>query len=119
MSDLCPPCPPCEDDALMAAANVAVLRALDIAGKRLVTRASRGQMMPLPTWTRHTHVEITRHDLDKLLADAWSLLDVALDGAGKVIETLDAYVRELLLAREPHDVRYLRAALTRAGLLAT
>jgi hypothetical protein len=110
----CEPCGPCE--LLLAVANVAVYQALDYAGKRMVSRARRGEMLPVPTWTRHTRMQVWAGDVDRLLAGAWTLTGHVLGDRPDVVEVLDRYVRELLVAGQPHEVRYLRAALLSAGL---
>lgn len=109
----CAPCPPCE--ALLSAANLAVLRALEFAGKRLITRATRGEMLPKPEWTRHTYITVSPSDLDRLLDGVWTLLDEAIPDEIGLSDVLDRYVRELLLAGQEHDRRYLQVALAQAG----
>lgn len=106
-------CPPCEE--LLTTSHLAVMRALEFAGKRLITRAQRGEVLPKPEWTRHTLLQVVPADLDRLLDGVWVLLEAAMPDRPGLSQVLDAYVRELLLAREEHQLRYLQVALARAG----
>lgn len=107
------PCPPC--DSLLQTCHLAVLRSLEFAGKRLITRALRGQLLPKPEWTRHLYVQVVEVELDRLLDGVWVLVETALPHRDGLVGVLDDYVRELLLNRQEHHVDYLRVALTRAG----
>jgi hypothetical protein len=95
---------------------VGVLRALEVAGKRLVTRARRGEMLPHPAWTRHTLIAVDAAELDRLLDGVWTLLAEAIPDRPDVIEVCDDYCRELLVSGTPHQLRYLRVALQQAEI---
>lgn len=110
----CAPCPPCEE--LLSAAHLAVLRALEFAGKRLITRARRGELLPLPAWTRHVNLAVEPADLDRLLDGIWDMVAAALPAHPGLVPVLDRYVRDLLLAGQAHELRYLQTALATAGL---
>jgi hypothetical protein len=49
--------------------------------------------------------------LDYLLGGAWDLMPLAAPDYTHLIPALDRYVRQLLLAGQAHDRRYLPAAL--------
>lgn len=108
-------------DGLTLACDLAVRRALELAGKRLRTRRSgllRSWPHPIPDLDQvpahelHVHITVDECRLDKLLDDAWRpLLDVLPDGQ-HIAEVLDVYVRQLLLSGTRHETRYLTAALT-------
>lgn len=105
----CEPCAPCED--LLYAAHVAVLRALEFAGKRMVPRSARSSVPDVEPHLRHTVLPVEPADLDRLLADVWGLVDVALPGRADLVAALDAYARELLYEGVPHTIERLRGAL--------
>jgi hypothetical protein len=99
-----------------AALELAVLRALEIAGKRLLSAAGRqyrGQL-PGPAWSLHTHPALRPRveQLDGLLAGAYDTLRASpLGRAPETVELVDGYVRELLLAGVPHQPAYLGTAI--------
>ena len=103
--------------ALRAAGlELAVLRALEIAGKRLLSGAGRQYRNSVagPTWTLHTHVDLRprEHQLDGLLAGAYDTLrESPLGRAPGAVELVDTYVRQLLLAGVAHTPTYLAAAI--------
>ncbi len=107
--------------ALRAAGlELAVLRALEIAGKRLLSaggRQYRGQVAG-PAWSIHTHPDLrpTEAQLDTLLAGAYDTLRASpLGHAPGAVELVDGYVRQLLLAGVGHTPQYLAIALTQAA----
>lgn len=110
----CEPCEPCHE--LLHAAHVGVLRALEVAGKRLVTRARRGEMLPHPAWTRHTLIPVEQAELDRLLDGVWTLLSEAIPGRPDVLAVCDEYCRQLLVSGTAHELRFLRIALQREGI---
>ncbi|WP_433379129.1 hypothetical protein [Streptosporangium sp. CA-115845] len=105
------------DDAecVALAANVAVMRALEVAGKRLLTRDRRSQYQHLPAWKLHTEIPAREDDLDRLLADAWTCLQQVLPHRGDLIGVVDEYVRDLLRSGLPHETRWLMRALMSIG----
>ncbi|WP_328336979.1 hypothetical protein [Streptomyces violaceus] len=81
-------------------AEMAVLQALQRAGRRLLARRSRAVRGPLqgaPPWELHVHLPVGDTDLDVLLRDAWAIPE-ALGLPSSVIESLDHHVRILLAA---------------------
>lgn len=109
---------PAGDVAALRAAGLelAVLRALEIAGKRLLSAAGRqyrGQVSG-PAWALHTHPSLrARPDqLDELLRGAYDTLRASPIGqAPGAVEMIDGYVRDLLLAGVPHSPTYLATAI--------
>lgn len=113
--------PPVGPDWRTLACDLAVRRALELAGKRLRTRRS-GLLLSsphpafpdldqVPAHELHTHVRVDARRLDKLLDGAWRpLLDALPSGQG-IAAVLDAYVRDLLLTGTRHEIRYLTAAI--------
>ncbi|MEU4406288.1 hypothetical protein AB0F88_17335 [Streptosporangium sp. NPDC023963] len=109
------PVPPIDADdpeCVALAANVAVMRALEVAGKRLLTRDRRSQYQHLPAWKLHTEIPAREEDLDRLLADAWTCLQQVLPHRGDLVAVVDEYVRDLLRSGLPHETRWLMRALT-------
>lgn len=100
-----------------AGLELAVLRALEIAGKRLLSqrgRSYRGQVSG-PAWLIHTHRDLrpVETELDRLLTGAYdALLATPLGRAPGAVELVDGYVRGLLLSGVPHSSTYLAAAIS-------
>lgn len=111
----CTPCAPCED--VLQAANVAVFRALELAGKRMVPRQDKATCPPVAVYERHTVLAVELVDLERLMAGAWEILAMAMPARHDLIASLDAYVREALYQGTPHTLDALRAHLSRGGLL--
>ncbi|MER7050605.1 hypothetical protein [Streptomyces jumonjinensis] len=85
---------------VVAVAEMAVLRALQVAGHRLLARrgrAVRGPLRAVPPWELHVHLPVGDADLDVLLRDAWAI-PTAVGLPSVVIEGLDQHVRILLAA---------------------
>jgi hypothetical protein len=104
----------------LAAANVMVWRALELAGKRMLTPTHR-KMFPNADVTKfHTLVRVasTEH-ADTLLAGAWDKADqsLAFTGAdpGQLVPLLDSYVKGLLTRSIEHNPSLLAALLHEAG----
>lgn len=103
------------------AANSAVIRALELAGKRMLTPAIRKMFGTEPPITMHTKVRVQGVDYaDTLLAGAWDYLDAYMEGtqvaADKIGPVLDAYTKGLLLRSIKHDRSLLSAMLAEAGI---
>jgi hypothetical protein len=111
----CEPCGPCEE--ILHSSHVAVLRALEFAGKRMVPRTMRASAPDGPAHLRHTVMPVDVGELDRLLLDVWDLAEVAMPGRPDLISALDGYARELLYAGTPHELGTLRAHLRRTGIL--
>lgn len=115
------------------ACHTAVMRVLSDVGGRMVQRVRRAgtsrvrvqdateretrerlraQVSELPAHLRHAHMRVNRYELDDLLNGVWRSFEAAFpDQAPCLVEVLDAYVRELLVAGTPHCMDRLRVAL--------
>ncbi|MDP9612839.1 hypothetical protein [Streptomyces demainii] len=77
---------------------MAVLRALQLAGNRILgkrDRSVRGPMRSVAPWSIHVHVRVGEHELDGLLKDAWQI-PVAVGLPDDLLNLLDRHVRTLL-----------------------
>ena len=93
------------DESTVLASEVAVLRALEMAGKRCrnVSRDRRKVLIAeTPDHLLYTQLpNASRHeDCDRLLEGAWDHLRLVLPGRPKVYALCDWYVRELLVTRQ-------------------
>ena len=115
------------EQMLVAACDVLVHRALEKAGSRLRSAAGKNVQggaasIPCPDPVRlHCEIDATQYaDLGYLLDGAWTLAPAIAERCGMspqaLIDTLDAYTRALLAARQEHDYERLSDAL---GLRAT
>lgn len=108
------------NQALTAACDIIVRRALERAGSRLRSAVGKGQPGGAASvqcddlYTFHTQIDATAHsNFDALLEGAWTLVpEVAqrydVDAVG-LTDILDTYTRALLAARQEH--RYGRLAI--------
>jgi hypothetical protein len=110
--------PPGEQQAagLIVAADLLTRRALELAGKRLLTREIRGKLGDTPAQEIHTHVVPTPERARSLVTgtlDAESLRSVGqamgLDHAQvyRLGESVQAYVTDLLVNGVAHERRFL------------
>jgi len=95
--------------------SLAVIRALEMCGKRLLTRSRRSEAANVPPWELHVKYAYDR-DPDLLLAGAWEPLRAAVGEPRyqQIRPILDTYVRRLLNTRQPHSDDTLRQALDAA-----
>ncbi len=106
------------DEALFKVSHVAVIRALEVAGKRLVGNHHRTHS-DVPVYSLHTKVAVPVGGATKLLAGAWDHLSVYLDEETENPElavTLHRYCIMLLEQGLEHEPRRLLAVLRRQGL---
>lgn len=107
--------------AAHVAANGMVIRALELANKKLLTPAVRKAFPNSDILTLHTRLEVGQAQVDTLLAGAWDHARHHLHGVGSdpaaVSEVLDTYVRGLLLHRIEHNPSLLSARLREAGIV--
>lgn len=99
---------------LLYVADMAVHRALELAGKRLITRhirATRPDLNFVPPHTLHVHISAGDGDLDRILSGVWSTLTDVVPDAGPLVDVLDAYVRDLIRTGTAHEARFLAGAL--------
>jgi hypothetical protein len=103
------PEPAAVPEGLVAAAEPIVLRALELAGGRLLTRENRSQFATVPKHELHTHVRPSDLTADirfyEPVAQAFSL------GPGLLHLSLVDYVQSLLKSGEAHTAERLRAQL--------
>jgi hypothetical protein len=100
--------------AVGLAAELAVLRALEAAGKRgRLSRSTLGVLKGTPTHLVHTRVQLAMApaECDRLLAGVWAHLDLILPGEARLVQACDWYVRELIVAQRPHSRRELDRVL--------
>jgi hypothetical protein len=83
-----------------AISEMAVLRALQLAGNRLLGkrgRSVRGPMKVVEPWSVHVHLQVQEHELNALLKGAWQI-PVAVGLPDNLLDALDKHVRTLLAA---------------------
>ncbi|MBP2703510.1 hypothetical protein JOL79_06820 [Microbispora sp. RL4-1S] len=100
--------------AIVTAAEVAVMRALTYAGRRLLrdqSRAGRSDYARIPQHELHLHIPANTARMDVLTADAWTALQQVLPDRDDVVQVCDRYVRELLQHGVRHEPRFLIRAL--------
>lgn len=106
-------------------ANAVALRALEVAGKRLLTRPQRAAVQGVPPELLHTRIAVGGPDhCGKLLAGAWDHLSSLASHLGMedtdvlaLKNTLDGYCTQRLLSGQPHDPKSLSEAMQERGLL--
>jgi hypothetical protein len=105
--------------SLFAAANAAVIRALEVAGKRLVGNHHRTHA-DVPVYALHTKVAVPVGGAPKLLAGAWEHLPAYLQSEiedPELAVTLHRYCTGLLERGQEHQPRVLLAMLTKQGFI--
>lgn len=105
-------------DAEVVAAHLLTQRALELAGKRLLTRERRGQFASVDVRRLHERVRVNPEQLPRLLVGAFDWCDelaglIAIDPARFRAE-LAEYVGGLLTTGTRHEVRYLPAVVRKA-----
>lgn len=107
--------------AALAASDVLVLRALELAGKRMLTPALRKVWPNATLHELHTKVKVEQGQADRLLEGAWNQAPYALDGLNADVSgltaALDIYARGLLTKSIKHDRSTLAAFLGERGQL--
>lgn len=106
--------------AVHVAANSMVIRAIELANKKLLTPNVRKAFPNTDILTLHTRLEVADGQMDALLAGAWDHSRHHLYGTGAhpetVSEVLDSYVKGLLRHRIEHNPSLLSARLREAGI---
>jgi hypothetical protein len=109
-------------DGLYPLCEMAVLRALELAGKRMrgsSPRNERSGLLEIPAHELHTNAvvaaQMSRHGIDTLLEGAWAPLRQIMLGhePDGLVPALDEYVRLLIERREPHTPDWLRPIIAR------
>ncbi len=101
-----------------AALELGALRALELAGKRLLNNTNRewrGRLRAVNPWDIHTHIPVT--DPDDVLDGAYSLLSMCVPEQPCMLATIDTYVRDRLVRQQPHNRDQLMSMLAGAGCL--
>lgn len=118
------PVPTGESDAQwqMAAIELVALRALELAGKRLLTNGSRGlrgkpQAQSVHSWDLHTVIPEPPTNVDRLLHKAFDLSTPVLGEQPCIQAAIETYCRALIASGRPHRREYLVQALEHAGCL--
>jgi len=103
--------------------NATVLRALELAGKRLVGNQHRSEFT-CPPYELHTKIQVRDEaHAHKVLANAWDHLSLLAEQVDPTLDSealraaLDRYCTTLLTRQKPHHVYLLQEYLTRAGFL--
>lgn len=109
--------PPLSTTAI--AANGLVVRALEVAGKRLLTPTHRGVFGDTPAHLLHTKIRVgTAHHAETLLAGAWDQWDYYFAGTRAQRESLQpklhSYAKGLLTNSIEHNPTLLAALLQEA-----
>jgi hypothetical protein len=105
-------------------ANATVLRAMELAGKRLLTSTNRAAWPDTPPYELHTKIQVKGPDhARKLLAGAWDHLSVLAShvdpdmNVAELQQSLDVYCTTLLCREKPHQPVLLGEFLRMKGLL--
>lgn len=102
------------------AASNAVIRALELTGKKLLTPAVRKAFPDADVVKLHTMLRIEPERVESLVASAWTHLPSYLEGTGvsaaAVQPMLDQYLRGLLTHRIEHNPTLLTSVLREAGI---
>jgi len=107
--------------ALVAGADLAVRRALELAGGRLVDRTHR--FPDTPKHELHTKIRVTDRDhAQRVLGGAWTHVSALAELLGDVdtvqlTEVLDTYTTAVLVSGQPHSPDDLLNTLRREGLV--
>lgn len=89
-------------DAMLIAAvsEMAVLRALQLAGNRIIGargRSVRGPIKSVAPWSIYVHLRVEEQEIDSFLKDAWQI-PIAVGLPDDLIDALDLHTRTLLTA---------------------
>lgn len=103
------------------AANSMVIRALEVANKKLLTPSVRKAHPNADLMTLHTKVAVNESQVPTLLASAWDLCGHYLYGMpvdqSLVAAVLNSYVAGLLVHRIEHNPSLMSARLREAGII--
>ncbi|MGW2397062.1 hypothetical protein ACWCYY_10960 [Kitasatospora sp. NPDC001664] len=83
---------------VVAVSEMAVVRALELAGNRLMGgngRSGRGALQRMAAWDRHSLFRVTGERADRALSGVWEA-PAQLGVPEELLRVLDAYVRLLL-----------------------
>jgi hypothetical protein len=105
---------------VLAVANAAVLRALEVAGKRLLSRQHRGNFPDVPAHDLHTRIRINgREHAEQLMTGAWDHLSALSENLnvdiGGLQDTLNEYCYALMAQEQSHRSGMLVQVLRNKG----
>lgn len=105
--------------ALLMGAHMVVQRSLEMAGKRLLTRANRDRFREVAPWELHTQIHVLDPEhAERLLDDTFGAVTMLAERtgvpAGDLREALAVYCRELMVRAAPHDEDMLESYLLTA-----
>jgi len=105
--------------ALLPGAEQVVLRALEMAGGKLLDRHTRGRLGDIERFALHTQIkDITRDRAEHLLVGAFAHVPALAAhhgvNSGELTDLLSQYCVELITRRYPHSTELLREMLRRA-----
>lgn len=112
--------------AMLAVADAVSIRALELAGGRLLDNRSRGQMKGVPRHELHTRIPVTpeSHDVEKLLS-GWSehlatlavFIGIPEEKIDPLRVALQRHCEFTLVSGEPHSRERMISALQVAGVI--
>jgi hypothetical protein len=110
---------------LFTIANATVLRVMERAGKKMLTRATVGKFPDTPAHELHTQLpdRPDQHMAFSLLEGSWDQMPYLAEAiapgtdVGVLKGALEGYCAALLMHRQPHDVQLLGDWLRQRGLL--
>lgn len=108
-------CPPC--DEVVPLAHLAVLRALELVGRRMIPRSEKRNAPDVPAYEMHTELVAEAAELDKLMRGAWDMLAVAMPDRPDLVAALDAYTRTTVFEGRPHTLAAMRDHLETARVI--
>ncbi|MEW2316346.1 hypothetical protein [Streptomyces bauhiniae] len=100
---------------IAAVSEMAVLRALQLAGNRIIGargRSVRGPVKSVEPWSMHVHLRVEEQQLDVFLKDAWQI-PIAAGFPDELLDALDLHTRTLLTAGVEFYRDDLRRTLSR------
>lgn len=107
---------------IFVAAHATVLRALELAGKRLLTPTYRGQFPTTPPHELHTKIRVSNpRDIYKMLSGAWEHVPTVFEDLGVDVDhmrsTLERYCVILISRNAVHRPQYLESLLRESGII--
>lgn len=102
-------------DAILAASNVAVRRALELAGGKLLTRDMRGRFPDVPKFELHTKIRVGKEQATDLLSGTFDFLTLDMAGIDVRLDELRGeltrYCVQIMASSRPHHMLRLQAHL--------
>lgn len=113
-----------EELSIVVMANAAVLRTLEVAGKKLLDRETRNRFTDVPAYELHTRIKVRdRAHVNRLLLNAWDHLDAMVAFVAPTFDTtplkksLEQYCIWRLLNGQHHDPQHLLEHLRTDGVV--